>query len=101
MEHSRMLAVRETETNYLPCFEVTYAASFDEAKKMIIEAEANHAPFDQLDLPVYDSDEFWEFIEWMESTERYYPFSIYGTNNPFVFTKIRNEARRRGFSFLD
>ena len=65
---------------------------------MIIRTEADGAPFDDLDLPVSDEEQFWKFVEWMEATQRRYPFSIFGCGS-LQFMRIAGEVRRRGFHF--
>lgn len=97
----KMLAVRKAVANYVSYYEVTYASTFEEAKEKIIEAELNNTPFDDLDLPVYNINDFWAFIDWLESTNRYYAFSIYGTEDYSLFEQICNIARNRGFHFND
>ena len=98
-EKRRLLAVMPNSTNYLSSYTVRTAASFEEAKQMIIEAESAYKPFDDLDLPVYDETTFWRFVDWMENTNRKYSFSIFGCKDTEHFIKIRDIARERGFHF--
>ena len=94
---TRILAVRPPSRDYMNCI-LSVAHSFEEAKGMIKEAEMSGEPFDQLDLPVRNLDEFWEFVEWMRRRHRY-PFSIFGYKNVAQFIKIRDKARKEGFDF--
>ena len=95
----RLLAVMSPSTNYVPYYEVSTARSFEEAKLMIQQAEADGRPFDDLDLPVSDEALFREFLDWMEKRGRKYAFSIFGYKNPLRFQAIANEARARVFHF--
>ena len=97
----RLLAIKPDSSNYIDLYTVTVARSFEEAKTMIRQAEEAGTPFDDLDLPVYDRKAFEDFINWMISTNRKYPFSIFGFRNPLEFMNIRNKARSCGFHFND
>ena len=97
----RLLAVQPRSLNYLDMYEVSVADNYEEAKIMIEEAEKKGQPFEHLDLPVRDIRRFWDFVDWMEKRHWRYPFSIFGYSNTFQFIRIRDESRRRGFSFLD
>ena len=66
----RLLAVMPPSTNYLDCYHVEIAHSFEEAKEMIISAELHSNPYDDLDLPVFNEKQFWLFVEWMEETQK-------------------------------
>ena len=94
----KLLAVRSERTNYVSYYEVTYARSFPEAAAAILRAEAEGAPFDDLDLPVQDEAAFWEFLDWMARRGRKYPFSVYGCDTP-TFLRLRDLVRARGFHF--
>ena len=48
----------------------------------------------------YIKGDFDEFLFWMERRGSRYPFSIFGCST-FQFMRIRDEARRRGFTFND
>ena len=94
----RMLAVMADNLNYLPCYEVSVAGSFEEAKIRIQAAEENGSPFDVLDIPAGDEKIFWDFLEWMHRSGRNYPFSIFGIGNTFNFMRIVRKARGQGFT---
>ncbi len=96
---TKLLAVTPDSTNYAPFYKVTVARSFDHAKALIQQAEEDGAPFDTLDLPVYDEDIFWQFLNWMRSTGRNYSFSVFGYRNTFHFWNLCNKARNQGFHF--
>lgn len=93
----KLLAVRPHSLNYLEIYEVSSARSFDEAKRMIVDAEAEGVPFDALDLPVRDEKAFWAFLEWMRDTHRRYPFSIFDYGSNLRFLHIRDRAAGMGF----
>ena len=95
----RLLAVMPLSTNYLHTYDVEIANSFEEAKQMIISAEMCGKPYADLDLPVHNEKLFWEFVEWMEETNRKYPFSIFGAKNDKCFWKIAKTVREKGFHF--
>ena len=97
----RLLAVQPQSMNYPDYYEVSVAYSYPEAERMIEEAEKNGQAYDQLDLSVRDTVRFREFVDWMEGRQSKYPFSIFGYASPFLFSMIKNEARRRGFDFCD
>lgn len=94
----KLLAVRTDRTNYVSYYQVTYAASFQEAAEKILRAEAEGCPFDELDIPASDEQKLWEFLDWMERRGRKYPFSVYGCNT-FTFIRLRDKCRARGFHF--
>ena len=96
----KLLAVMPDTTDYPDRYEVTRAGSFDEAKQLILRAEESGEPFEALDLSVRDRHAFDEFLFWMERRGSRYPFSIFGCST-FQFMRIRDEARRRGFTFND
>ena len=96
----KLLAVQQNSGNYAPFYEVTCADSYAEAKRLIVQAEEAGAPFDTLDLPVNPMGDFDEFLFWMERRGSRYPFSIFGCST-FQFIRIRDEVRRRGFTFND
>jgi len=96
---SKLLAVMPESTNYSSNHDVTIARSFEEAKAMIIRAEQESAPYDDLDLSVRDEVRFWKFVDWMEETDRKYPFSIFGHKSTIHFVIIADRVRRRGFFF--
>ena len=95
----RLLAVMPASTTYLPTYDVDVAHSFEEAKKMILSAEMDGEPYADLDLPVYNEKSFWQFVEWMEKTNRKYPFSICGCKNEKQFRAVAEKARKKGFHF--
>lgn len=95
----RLLAVNPISTNYLSDYDVDVVHSFDKAKAMIILAEANNNPYDELDLPVHHKSQFWKFVRWMEKTNRKYSFSIFGARNERQFSKIAQKVRSKGFHF--
>ena len=95
----KLLAVMPQSTNYLNVFDVEIARSFNQAKDMIMDAENNGIPYDDLDLPVYDEKQFWQLVEWMEKTGRKYSFSIFGAKNEKHFYEIAEKARAKGFHF--
>jgi len=95
----KLLAVRTQPVNYGSYYRVTYARSFEEAKEMILRAEAAGEPFEDLDLPVLDEGAFRAFLDWMEARGRKYPFSIYGERSTAEFLRIRDNCRARGFHF--
>lgn len=94
----KLLAVRSQPVNYASYYQVSYARSFAEAAAMILRAEAEGAPFDDLDLPVQDEASFFKFLDWMEDRSRKYPFSVYGCDTP-TFLRLRDMTRARGFHF--
>ena len=94
-----ILAVQQRAADYLRPELVTEARSFEEAKEMIIRAEEIGQPFDDLDLPVRNEKQFWEFIEWMRKRGRKYPFSIHGYKGTRHFLVIRDRSRAMGFHF--
>lgn len=94
----KLLAVRSERTNYVSYCEVSYARSFEEAKELLLRAEQEGCPFDDLDLPVRDEAAFWGFLDWMERRGRKYPFSVYGCDPP-TFLRLRDLSRARGFHF--
>lgn len=98
---TKLLAVRQNPTNYVSCYQVSYARSFEQAQEMILRAEQQGCPFDTLDLPVRDEESFWAFLDWMERRGKKYPFSIHGQLHGFQFIRIRDQARARGFHFND
>lgn len=85
--------------HYHPDYDVTIAWSFSQAQDMILQAEKNGQPYHDLDLPVSDEKAFWQFVEWMERTDRKYPFSVFGCTNDVHFMKIAMIAREKGFHF--
>lgn len=93
-----LLAVRTERGNYGTYYKVAYAPSFEAAKAMILRAEADGTPFDDLDLPVRDEAAFWDFLDWMERRGRKYPFSVYGCDT-FTFLRLRDRSRAMGFHF--
>ena len=95
----KLLAVRPKSTNYVSYYEVHTAKSFQEAQAMIAAAEAEGAPFDDLDLPANDPPALWAFVDWMEARGTRYAFSIFDYCSIFDFIHVRDEARRRGFHF--
>ena len=95
----KLLAVMPETTRYGTYYTVTVAESFEHAKYLIQRGENLGMPFDDLDLPVYDEKEFRSFLEWMRSTGRNYPFSVFGCKDTVHFVKIRDEARAMGFHF--
>lgn len=95
----KLLAVMPQSTNYLNTYEVDVAASFEEAKRMIAYAEMCGAPYDDLDLPACDEKRFWQFVNWMEETDRKYSFSVFGVKDTKRFWKIAEKVRARGFHF--
>ena len=95
----RLLAVMPPSINYLDCYHVEIAHSFEEAKEMIISAELHSNPYDDLDLPVFNEKQFWLFVEWMEETHRKYSFSIFGAKNDKHFWKIAEKVRKKEFHF--
>ena len=98
---TKLLAVRPDRTNYLSCYEVSVAPSFEAAKLLLVRAEEAGAPFETLDLPVYDEKAFCAFLDWLEATGRRLPFSVFGCRSTRQFIRFRDEARRRGFHFND
>ena len=99
MPKRKLLAVRPKSINYVSYYEVHTAKNFQEAQTMIAAAEAEGAPFDDLDLPVDDRAAFWSFVDWMEARGTRYSFSVFGCRLTDDFMRIRDEARRRGFHF--
>ena len=97
----RLLAVKPQSMDYIHSYSVTAARSFEEAKAMILRAEAEGAPFDALDLPAYDRKGFKDFFNWMIKTNRKYPFSIFGYRGNAEFLRVREKARRSGIPFRD
>ena len=95
----KLLAVMPQSINYRSIYDVDVAHSFREAKEMIMLAETNGIPYEDLDLPVDDEKMFWEFVKWMEITHRRYSFSIFGVKNPKQFRKIAEKVRNKGFHF--
>lgn len=98
-----LLCVRPRNMNYLNNYHVSVASSYEEAKQMICSAEQSGKPYDQLDLPIYDSwdeKEFWDFLKWMTIHNRRYAFSVFGIHNTFKFVRIRNRCRDMGFTFI-
>ena len=95
----KLLAVNPQSTNYLPFYDVEVSTSFVAAKEMIILAELRGEPYADLDLPVFDENQFWEFIEWMEKTNRQYSFSIFGAKSDEHFWEIAETVRKKGFHF--
>ena len=95
----KLLAVMPQSTNYLSMFDLSIARSFEEAKRMMMSAEAQGCPYDDLDLPVSDEKRFWQFVEWMEETGRRYSFSVFGYKDTKHFCKIAEKVRDRGFHF--
>ena len=95
----KLLAVSPPSINYAPYYDVEIASSFENAEEMIIAAELRGEPYADLDLPVYHEERFWEFIEWMEKTDRRYHFSIFGTKNNAQFFRILKIVREKGFHF--
>ena len=95
----KLLAVKAVYANYLSSYDVVFADSFEEAKAMIVQEERAGVPFDDLDLNVQNKREFYEFVEWMERTNRRYSFSIFGYKNTAQFLHIRDDVRKRGFHF--
>ena len=95
----KLLAVNPKSTNYINCYKVDVAHSFEQAKEMIIAAEAIGKPYDDLDLPAGDEAPFWAFVAWMEETGRRYAFSIFGITDAARFWKIAEQIREKGFHF--
>lgn len=95
----KLLAVMPQSTSYPNSYEVGIAHSFKEAKEMIISAEIQGDPYDVLDLPVFDEEQFWLFVEWMKETHRKYSFSIFGAKNDQHFWDIAQKVREEGFHF--
>ncbi len=95
----KLLVVKAIDFNYLSSNDVAFAASFEEAKAMIVQEERTGVPSDDLDLNVQNKREFYEFVKWMERTSRRYSFSIFGYKNTAQFVHIRDDMRKRGFHF--
>ncbi len=95
----KLLAVMPQATNYGSFYDLSIANSYEQAKDMIISAEYAGAPFDDLDLPVQNEEIFWEFIDWMEKTDRKYSFSIFGYKSDAQFLNIAKAVREKGFHF--
>ena len=95
----RLLAVKAADLNYVSYYTAELAHDYEEAKAMIEKAEADGAPFDDLDLCVRDEGEFWEFVDWMEMRGTKYPFSIFDYKSGLHFERIRDLVRKRGFHF--
>ncbi len=97
---ARMLAVMDDCKNYLDYYEVSYADSYEDAKRMIEKSEQAETLYDSLNLNVKDESAFWEFLDWMKRRGRRYPFAIFGCSQ-LKWLMVRNKAKAQGFSFLD
>jgi len=86
-------------TNYSDVYEVEVARSFEEAQEMIRSAEKRGTPYADLDLPVSDEARFWQFVRWMEETDRKYGFSVFGAESDEHFWTIAQKVREKGFHF--
>jgi hypothetical protein len=95
----RMLAVKPQSMNYLSIYEVDFANSFEDAKRKITSAKMNGIPYDELDLPVNDEDQFWQFAEWIREGHRECRISIFGAKNDKHFWKIVEKGRKKGLYF--
>lgn len=98
MKH-RILAVMPECLNYPSHYQVSVAKSFDEAQKMIEQAELLGIRLDSLDIPANNEEAFWEFLNWMQSSGRNYPFSVFGISDTDRFWALCEECRSRGFHF--
>ena len=87
--------------NYVSYVEVDHVRNFEEAKQQIEIAEKEEKPYKQLDLPAFDEERLWEFVDWMARRGTKYPFSIHTDRGFFQFIRIRDRARAMGFSFCD
>ena len=95
----KLLAVKPVSTRYGCQYRVSVAHSFREARLLIAQAEQTGEPFDDLDIPVSNEAEFWEFLDWMRKTGRNYPFSVFGCEDTHSFWKLCEKCRAMGFRF--
>jgi len=94
-----LLAVMPDGLNYLPEYDVSVAKSFEQAKAMLRDMEERGTPFDTLDLPADDEKRLWEFLNWMKTTGRNYPFSVFGCKSDKEFWALCETCRKKGFQF--